>query len=106
MPPPEARDPIFNDSPIAIPLPASADTKVTDSFDNYLMWMPNTPNAIFVSIAHVTWSWSAEAILNEQNALVLSPNNPPVTPDPQQAATATFPLWNSNVTNTNCGTGR
>ena len=95
----------LNDSPNLDPtsISGTADASVADSFDSYLMWKPNMARGIFVPIAHVTWNWFGEALLNDQNVWVLDTDHAPTNPDPQKAATSQFPTWSTNVRQQNCG---
>jgi hypothetical protein len=94
------------DSPAVGPVSGTVDMTIAESYDTYLMWKPGTTNAIFVSIAHITWGWTADAILNGQGAWVKNPSNPPTYAGPNQAATSNFPTtWSTNVRKQNCGAG-
>jgi hypothetical protein len=89
----------------ATTLPSLKDSPtVAEGFDSYLMWKPDNPNAIFVPIAHVTWGWTGEAILNAQDTWILNPDSPPFTSDFYQEPTHEFPKWSTNVTSRPCTT--
>ena len=58
----------FTDSPVVASISWATDFTVADSYTAYLMWSPGTPSAIFVPIAQVPWSWSAEATQSAQGS--------------------------------------
>lgn len=93
----------LTDSPSVPSLSWANDFTVADSFTSYLMWNPGTPAAIFVAVAQVPWSWSAEATQSDQGSW---PTNWSIsnvnTPNPQPAATTTFPIWSKNVLPQSC----
>lgn len=85
---------------------APDDKEVTrsDTFKTYLMWKPNTPNAIFVTLATVSWGWFGDAILNAVGNWVLNPSSPPLYTGPVQATATDFPVWSRNASATSSTT--
>lgn len=73
------------------------EAEVSDNFQTYLMFKPNTPNAIWVPIKKIEWSWGATATrVSEGNNWTLTSISKPA---PSVSTTFEFPSWSRMVTN-------
>jgi hypothetical protein len=87
-------DNVTMDQP-SLPLLGSS-TAAEDSFSYYLMYKPDTPNAIWVPIAKAEWYWKGQAVLIGAT-WTLAVRDAPSNPSGDE--TTRFPEYTSNVSN-------
>lgn len=68
---------------------------VPETYQTYLMFCPASPNAIYVPIAMLSWSWEGYSQFEDGAwSPVQQPGN---SVDPVGTATTNFPTWNGNT---------
>ena len=84
-----------NDSPETALESIYQEKTVNDSFEMWLMFLPDGTDSILVPLRKVNWSWAGDAVRSGQSWSLVSSSN---TQNPSDADTTTYPTWTRNVT--------
>ncbi len=91
--------PSYTDSPGSQLIAGVTATQCNDQFTDFFMYKPATANAIWVTLARLTWTWngSITAAVPPAVGWVLGAHAPVAVTNQVGAASAVLPEWTSNL---------
>lgn len=87
--------PSDNDSPSNTFAPEDIVSEAADAFTVYLMYRPDRPGAIYVTLARLAWSWAGRAVKEADRWLLASSDH---ARNPTGSPSSELPTWSDRFT--------
>jgi hypothetical protein len=88
---------ITHDTPTIAMEKADESYSINDTFKYYILFKPQTPNSIWVTVGKIEWFWNIEAVKKGSNWVIKSGSKPKGEVSVSGAATSELPIYESNM---------